>query len=435
MSKATIRLVLTTLAIVGCSFISVGRAQQEHVSTSEFRDEATAHALYDKMIEAMRDANTLSYGSFYRDDLRQCRYEVWMKRPNYFRLEAIMPEKMVAKNETAKSKIDGILIGDGEYLWLYWPNGRPIYTATETESGVTYSYSYGKSYLNTYLREPTPIGQFSIGHRAPKLGCMSFPIINPSIFHGYTGSFQRDGLIDGIRSMGTEKLGNEECDMIEVSILKGQRCRYLWLSRRDHLPRKLKEVIRLADRDSITHEVWSKVTVNAEIPIDKFVWKPPEGWHERYVPGPEQRLLKPGQEAPNFDLLSADGSRIKLSDYGGKVVWLTFWRVGCPPCLKEMPYLSKLYGKYRDKGLVVLGFNCADEKQRVLDVLRENSVAFPNIVDASSDARRTSSEDYRETGVPLNYIIDKQRKVAAAWYGYKEGDKRGLEVLEKLGIK
>jgi peroxiredoxin len=235
--------------------------------------------------------------------------------------------------------------------------------------------------------------------------------------------------------MGTEKIGDEECDVIEVIILKGQRCRYLWLSRSNHLPRKLKEVIRLANRDSITQEVWSKVTINAEIPMDKFVWKPPEDWRERYVPGREERLLKSGQKAPNFDLLSADGSRIKLSDYRGKVVWLTFWRIGCPPCLKEMPYLSKLYGKYRDKGLVVLGFNCADEKQRVVDMLRKNSVSFPNIVDASSDARQTSSKDYRGTAVPLNYIIDKQGKIAAAWYGYKDGDERGLEVLKKLGIK
>jgi peroxiredoxin len=260
------------------------------------------------------------------------------------------------------------------------------------------------------------------------------PIINPSIFHGYTDSFERHGLIDGVQSMGTEKIADEECDVIEVSIKRGQRGRHLWLSRCDHLPRKLKEIIRLAGRNLITHETWSKVALNAEIPIETFAWSPAESWRERFIPGLEQKLLKPGQSAPDFDLVSADGSRIKLSDYRGKVLWLTFWRVGCPPCLKEMPYLSGLYDKYRDKSLVVLGFNCTGEKERILDVLRENSAAFPNIVEASSDAKQISRE-YRQSAVPLNYIIDRQGKVAAAWYGYKEGDERGMKVLEKLGIR
>jgi peroxiredoxin len=241
--------------------------------------------------------------------------------------------------------------------------------------------------------------------------------------------------MDGIRSLGAERIGDEECDVVEVSIQRGQRCWHLWLSRRDHLPRKLKEVIRLAERNVITDELWSKVSVNAQIPTEKFVWNPPEGWQERHVPGPEERLLRVGQEAPDFDLLAPDGNRIRLSDYRGKVVWLAFWRVGCPPCLREMPYLSGLYGRYRDKGLVVLGFNCDDEKQRVLDVLRQNAITFPNIVDASSGARQTCFQDYGSSGVPLNFIIDRQGKVAAGWYGYKDGDKKGVEILEKLGIR
>jgi len=127
--------------------------------------------------------------------------------------------------------------------------------------------------------------------------------------------------------MGTEKVEDEECDVIEVSFMKNHRSWYLWLSRQDHLPRKLKQSVRVA-YDEVKHEQWSQVTINAEIPPEKFAWAPPEGWQQCRMPDPEERLLKPGQDAPDFELVSADGGKIKLSDYRGKVVWFFLWSAG-----------------------------------------------------------------------------------------------------------
>lgn len=87
--------------------------------------------------------------------------------------------------------------------------------------------------------------------------------------------------------------------MIEVSFMKHQRSWYFWLSRQDRLPRKLKEIVRVS-HDIITYEVWSKVTINAEISAEKFVWKPPEGWKEWRMPSLEEMLLKPGAGCARF---------------------------------------------------------------------------------------------------------------------------------------
>jgi outer membrane lipoprotein-sorting protein len=319
------------IIIIGVALFSpvihLASAQQEQPSNAIFEDDPMAHALYDKMVETMRKAESFSYESDYRweakgRELGHCKYTIFLKKPNYFRLETVTCQKGIVQKSYAlihpKSKKGGILIGDGDYLWIYWPDGRP---RSYNEDWDTYQKT-----RYAYIKERTPIGKHSIGHKTSLLGAgMSMTIIDPSTFHGYTDSLQP--YIDGVRSLDSEKVRDEECDMIEVSFMKHQRSWYLWLSKRDHLPRRLKQVVR-ASYDIIAHEVWSKVTINAEISTEKFIWKPPEDWKEWRPPSLEEALLKPGREAPNFNLLLTDGSRVKLSDHRGKVVWLYIWRAG-----------------------------------------------------------------------------------------------------------
>jgi len=97
-----------------------------------------------------------------------------------------------------------------------------------------------------------------------------------------------------------------------------------------------------------------------------------------------------------------------------------------------MRHLQRLHEKYCDKGLVILGLNTADDRQIGLDILRRNSVTFPNILDASHAGMMTVFRGYRGTGVPLNYIIDREGNVAAAWYANYT---RAIDEIAKLGIK
>jgi hypothetical protein len=284
-----------------------------------FQDEPAAHALYTAMVEAMRKAETLSWVADYRWEARgrqlgHATYRIWLKKPNYARVEA-MP--------AGQTQPSGILVGDGDYFWIYWPKEKPRYG---WEGKGKYAEEYEKYHSKFYMRERTPRGRHSIGHDAGKLGAgISMTILDPSTFHGYTDSLQ--SYIDGIRSTGEETIGGESCDAIEVSIMKHQRSWYLWLSRKDHLPRKLRQVVRVS-YDIIAEEVWSEVAVGADISNASFAWKPGADWKEWRMPDISEGLLKPGTIAPDFELTSVDGSRIKLSGFRGQVVWLNKWRCG-----------------------------------------------------------------------------------------------------------
>jgi thiol-disulfide isomerase/thioredoxin len=100
-----------------------------------------------------------------------------------------------------------------------------------------------------------------------------------------------------------------------------------------------------------------------------------------------------------------------------------------------MRHLQKLHEKYSGKDLVILGFNCSDDKKIALEFLGENGATFPTILDSSDAAIKVDFSDYKGSGVPLNYIIDRQGKVVDAWYGYEEGHQRALAALKKGGLK
>jgi peroxiredoxin len=100
-----------------------------------------------------------------------------------------------------------------------------------------------------------------------------------------------------------------------------------------------------------------------------------------------------------------------------------------------MRHLQELYAKLNDRGVVVLGLNVSDDKQIALDFMRENGAAFPTILDSSDDAVKVAFQDYRTSGVPVNYIIDRQQNVVDAWYGYETGHARAIAALKKLGVE
>jgi len=425
MRNRVIRLMMILGVTFGLIFFPIlGASQGKEPSDTLFQDDPLAHALYDKMKQALQDAETIYCRSQYQFEIPNltpiyCQYELWMKKPNYARMEAY-----------TMGSLRGILVGDGEFFWIYWPNGRPKYNYEQMDEYLKTSY-------NVYTKVLSPVGHHSLAHMIDKLGAGTLmTIIEPSVFHGYIDPF--DYYIDGVKSLGFENINEEECDVIEISFMKGQRTRQLWLSREDHLPRKLKEVIRVQQILS-KEEVWTDLSLNQEIDDDKFSWKPPHDWQEWSLPDYKQGLLEPGTEAPDFDLFLVDGNRIKLSEQRGKVIWLMFWRAGCQACREEMPHLSELYRKYKDKGLMVLGFNFADQKKIGLDFLKENSADFPNIIDTSEPAQKVFFKDYQKleglSGVPLNYIIDREGKVVDAWYGHDTETKPWIEAFKKVGIE
>ena len=406
------------------AFSASGAAPPGRESGPVVTGDAPALAIYRAMHAAMRGARSLSYESEYvretgGKEIGRSSYRLSLEKPNYARLES----------RSEDGTRTGVLVLDGRQMWIYWPDGRPYIHESDSAANA-------RDVRRSYIRKDAEKGGHSIARETSVLGTgMSMTIVDPSIFHGSPDLM--DALLESVKSAGSVNADGEVCDIVEASYLKGQRTRVFWIARRDRLPRMLEEPVR-GKRDIVVRERWRDVVVNGAIAKDRFRWKPPAGWEEYRLQSLDDGLLRPGSEAPDFDLVLLDGSRFRLSEHRGKVVWLSFWRLSCIPCRTELPHLQSLQDRYAGEGLVVLGFNFADGRGPAEEFLRGKTIRFPNVVDTTAAAREVFREKYQtatgQSALPLNYIIDIRGRIAGGWYGYEKGSDRGERILRSLGM-
>jgi len=121
-----------------------------------------------------------------------------------------------------------------------------------------------------------------------------------------------------------------------------------------------------------------------------------------------------GMTAPNFDLATLDGRRVKLSDYRGKAVLLNFWATWCAPCKVEMPWFVDLQKKYGNDGLVILGVAMDDsEAPKIAEFASEMGVNYPVLLGTDK-----VSEDYGNVEfLPTSFYIDRDGRIVGKGTG------------------
>jgi peroxiredoxin Q/BCP len=77
-------------------------------------------------------------------------------------------------------------------------------------------------------------------------------------------------------------------------------------------------------------------------------------------------MVEEGKPAPDFELASDTGDRVKLSDLRGKPVVLYFYpKDDTPGCTTQACGIRDVYSDFRERGAVVLGVSPDDEASHV----------------------------------------------------------------------
>lgn len=133
-----------------------------------------------------------------------------------------------------------------------------------------------------------------------------------------------------------------------------------------------------------------------------------------------------GQSAPDFTLPHIDSSSppISLSAMQGKTVYVDFWASWCAPCLRSMPLINGLYGKYKEQGFEVIAINVDDPVEDGREFLQDNPVDYLVALDTDNAVLT----EYGVIGMPTSYLIDAQGRIRLVHMGFKEKD---IDVIEQ----
>jgi peroxiredoxin len=114
--------------------------------------------------------------------------------------------------------------------------------------------------------------------------------------------------------------------------------------------------------------------------------------------------------APDFVLKATDGRNLRLAEFRGDPVIVTFWGSWCGECRETLVALDAVSER---TSTPVLGVNLDGSVERAASVATSLALHFPTLVDSKKSVARA----YDVVRLPLTLLIDRHGAVRATWEG------------------
>ena len=125
-----------------------------------------------------------------------------------------------------------------------------------------------------------------------------------------------------------------------------------------------------------------------------------------------QASLIEGAKFPDFDEKDVAGNAISVAKFKGKVVLVDFWATWCAPCVFEMPNVQKIYDKYHEKGLEIIGVSLDQSQDRLKNFTKDKNIPWAQICDGKGWENKVAQK-YGIQSIPATFLLDGEGKIIA----------------------
>ena len=106
----------------------------------------------------------------------------------------------------------------------------------------------------------------------------------------------------------------------------------------------------------------------------------------------------------------ARGAPVSLASVRGRLTVVNFWATWCPPCIEEMPELSRFHEEFSSKNIKVIGL-AVDSPSNVREFLSSRNFSYPLLVTGGSSSELAKKLGNSVEALPYTVMIDEKGNV------------------------
>lgn len=126
-----------------------------------------------------------------------------------------------------------------------------------------------------------------------------------------------------------------------------------------------------------------------------------------------------GMLAPDFTMKTPDGKLVSLYGVKAKAKIIDFWASWCGPCRAENPNVRRLYEKYHDKGLEIIGVSLDSKKEPWVNAIQKDGLEWLQVSDLKG-WKNAAAKMYGVKGIPHLLVLDSENRIVGEkLYGEK----------------
>lgn len=142
-------------------------------------------------------------------------------------------------------------------------------------------------------------------------------------------------------------------------------------------------------------------------------------------------LIRPRRStAPKeFSVPAIPEGTFRLSEQRGSVVLVNFWATWCQPCREEMPALQRLWQRYKDRRLVVVGISIDTDPAVIPKFVASYRLSFP----MGHDGNKKLADSFGARAMPTTLVVNTEGYLVALAFGERPWDgKAAIALIDAL---